>query len=78
MMKPFQGNCYVICSMKFPAIGDYNIYLYRVNKDYVELYERINSSDDLPAPSGFIDNALGIFTSVSFARVRVTVLQCSE
>jgi hypothetical protein len=66
MMQPFQGNRYVMRPMDFPVAGYYSIYLYRVNKDYADLYERV-SSTDLANPVSSIDNALGIFTSMSVA-----------
>jgi hypothetical protein len=74
MMQPFQGSNYAIRAMELPTIGGYWIYVYRVNKDYVELYERI-SSTDLANPVSFIENALGIFTSMSMARVRFQVYE---
>jgi hypothetical protein len=72
MVQPFQGNSYTLRSMELQTVGGYWIYLYRVNKEYVELYERI-SSTDLANPVSFIDNALGIFTSMSVARIRFQV-----
>ncbi|MDR1556279.1 MAG: DUF4249 domain-containing protein [Tannerellaceae bacterium] len=72
MMQPFQGNRHVMRPMDFPATGYYTIYLYRVNKDYADLYERI-SSTDLANPVSSIDNALGIFTSLSVAAVGFSV-----
>lgn len=74
MMQPFQGNRHVMRSMDFPTTGYYTIYLYRVNKDYADLYERV-SSTDLANPAGSIDNALGIFTSLSAASVGFSVTE---
>ncbi len=74
MMQPFQGNSYQLNAMEFSSVGNYIIYVYRVNKDYVELYERI-SSTDLANPVSFIDNAFGVFTSMSAAKVAFRVTQ---
>jgi hypothetical protein len=73
MMQPIQAATYAMPPMEFRSVGDYYIYVYRVNKEYVELYERISSSD-LANPVSFIDNALGIFTSMSVARVKFQVI----
>jgi hypothetical protein len=72
MMQPFQGDTYTMRMMEFPYTGNYSISVYRVNKDYAELYERVSASD-LANPVSFVENALGIFTSMSMASVRFTV-----
>ncbi|GHT54892.1 hypothetical protein AGMMS49982_20250 [Bacteroidia bacterium] len=72
MMQPVQESSHTLSMMDFRSTGNYFIYVYRVNKEYVELYERISSSD-LANPVSFIDNALGIFTAMSVARVRFVV-----
>ncbi|MDR1937920.1 MAG: DUF4249 domain-containing protein [Tannerellaceae bacterium] len=77
MMQPFQGSSHVMSARDFPTTGYYSIYLYRVNKDYAELYERI-SSTDLANPVSFIDNALGIFTSMSVARIGFSVVESTD
>jgi hypothetical protein len=77
MMQPFQGSSHTMNARDFPTTGYYSIYLYRVNKDYAELYERI-SSTDLANPVSFIDNALGIFTSMSVARIGFSVVESEE
>jgi hypothetical protein len=77
MMQPFRGNSYTTTSREFMSIGYYSIYVYRVNKDYVDLYERI-SSTDLANPSSAIRNAFGIFTAMSAARVRFQVVEAEE
>lgn len=74
MMQPFRGSSYVATSREFMAAGYYWIYVYRVNNDYVELYERI-SATDLANPSSAIQNAFGIFTAMSVARVRFRVVE---
>jgi hypothetical protein len=72
MMQPVQGSSQTMTMREFRSAGNYYIYVYKVNKEYVELYERLSSSD-LANPISFIDNALGIFTSMSVARVQFTV-----
>jgi hypothetical protein len=77
MMQPFRGSRYTTGSREFMSAGDYSIYVYRINKDYVDLYERI-SSTDLANPSSAIHNAFGIFTAMSVAKVRFQVIEAEE
>ena len=77
MMQPFQGNSYTTSSRDFPSTGDYGIYVYRVNKDYVDLYERV-SSTDMSNPSSALENAFGIFTAMSVSRIRFQVIAEEE
>jgi hypothetical protein len=77
MMQPFRGNSYKTTSREFMSIGYYSIYVYRVNKDYVDLYERI-SSTDLANPASAIQNAFGIFTAMSAAKVGFQVTEAEE
>ena len=77
MMQPFRGNSYTTVSREFMSAGDYLIHVYRVNKDYVDLYERI-SSTDLANPYSAIQNAFGIFTAMSVAKVRFQVVAEEE
>ena len=72
MMQPFRGNTYRATARDFRSTGTHWIYVYRVNDDYAELYERVSSSD-LANPVSFIHNAFGIYTSMSIARVGVYV-----
>lgn len=74
MMQPVQAGSYALSQREFMSIGYYNIYVYRVNKEYVELFERVSSSD-LSNPVSFIDNALGVFTAVSVARIGFQVIE---
>jgi hypothetical protein len=77
MMQPFQGSSYTTTSREFMSFGTYNIYVYRVNKDYVDLYERISSSD-LSNPASAVQNAFGIFTAMSVAGVRFYVYESTD
>jgi hypothetical protein len=64
MMQPFQGNSYQLTMRDMMSEGRYVCYLYKINKDYAELYERVSSSD-LANPVSFITNGLGVFTGIS-------------
>jgi hypothetical protein len=79
MMQPIQASSHTMTLREFRSAGNYSIYVYKVNKEYVELYERVSSSD-LANPVSFIDNALGIFTSMSVAKcnLKVTFLSTPE
>ncbi|MDR0543274.1 MAG: hypothetical protein LBH19_13830 [Dysgonamonadaceae bacterium] len=77
MMQPFKGNTYQTTARDFRSAGAHWIYVYRVNKNYVDLYERISSSD-LANPVSSVRNAFGIFTALSVARVRILVYESSE
>ena len=76
MMQPFQGNSYRVSARELRSAGTHTIYVYRVGKDYAELYERISASD-LANPVSYIQNAFGIFTSMSLATISVNVYQSS-
>jgi hypothetical protein len=72
MMQPFQGNTHRLSTRELRSTGTHTIYVYRVGQDYAELYERISASD-LANPVSFLQNAFGIFTSISVARITVRV-----
>ncbi|MDR2471977.1 MAG: DUF4249 family protein [Tannerella sp.] len=74
MMQPFKGSSYTTTSREFRTVGKYVITVYRVCKDYADLYERI-SSTDLANPSSAITNAFGVFTSMSFAKIDFYVVE---
>jgi hypothetical protein len=77
MMQPFRGNSHTTSSREFMAVGSYSIYIYRVNKDYVDLYEQL-SSTDLANPSSAIQNAFGVFTAMSAAKIGFQVIESEE
>jgi hypothetical protein len=77
VMQPFRGNSYRAQAGDFRSAGIHWICVYRVNTDYAELYNRISSSD-LADPVSYIDNAFGIFTALSAARVSLRVYESSE
>ena len=74
MMQPTKGNSYKVSRRQFRSTGTHTIYVYKVSKEYAELYERISASD-LANPVSYIQNAFGIFTSISVARVSITVYE---
>jgi len=74
MMQPFQGNTYKATIRDFRSAGVHTIHVYRISKDYAELYERISASD-LANPVSYIHNAFGIFTSLSTEKATVRVIE---
>ena len=74
MMQPFKGDSYRISTRELRSTGTHRIYVYRVGKDYAELYERVSASD-LANPVSYIQNAFGIFTAMSVARINVNVYE---
>jgi hypothetical protein len=77
MMQPFRGNSYRATARDFRSPGTHRIHVYRVGRDYAELYGRVSSSD-LSNPVSFIRNAFGIFTSLSVAKANVRVYEGEE
>jgi hypothetical protein len=77
MMQPFRGGSYTTSEREFMSTGKYSIYVYRVNKDYADLYERTGSTD-LANPASAIHNAFGIFTAMSVAGVQFQVIEAEE
>lgn len=77
LMQPFKGNTYRISAREFRSFGTHTIYVYRVCQDYAEMYERISASD-LANPVSYIQNAFGIFTSLSVAHINFSVNQKSN
>jgi hypothetical protein len=77
MMQPFRGNIHRATVRDFRSAGIHRIYVYRVGKDYADLYERVSSSD-LANPVNSVRNAFGIFTALSVAQVQVTVYDSSD
>ena len=72
MMQPFQSDRYRISTRELRSAGTHTIYVYRVSKEYAELYERVSASD-LANPVSYIQNAFGIFTSISVAKITIRV-----
>lgn len=64
MMQPIQGNSYTLKMHDVSFAGYYRCVLYKITKEYAELYEQM-SSTDLSNALSHIDNGLGIFTAYS-------------
>jgi hypothetical protein len=77
MMQPFQGCSYTTSSREFRTAGNYSIYIYRVNKEYADLYERTGATDSAN-PHSAIENAFGIFTAMSVAKIGFQVIEAEE
>ena len=64
--SPIQSSSYKISASSMSNYGNYEFKLYKVTKDYANLYQsRSQSTIDLNEPFTNIDNGLGIFTSFS-------------
>jgi hypothetical protein len=62
--RPTQDNFYVIRGMSLEQYGTHKVTLYKVNKEYADLYETsTQDSRYLNEPLNNINNGLGIFTS---------------
>jgi hypothetical protein len=77
LMQPFRGNSHRATARDFRSAGTHRIYVYRVAKDYADLYEQVSSSD-LANPVSAITNAFGIFTSLSVAQTQIYVYESDE
>jgi hypothetical protein len=67
--QPFNGNEYNISSNSLKKYGKHTVKVYRVNQEYVDLYEnRQQDSRNLTEPLTNIKNGLGIFTAFSYAQ----------
>jgi len=74
--RPINDNHYSIQAMQFSYLGHYRLILYRVNQEYVDLYESRNQdSRDLNEPLTNICNGLGIFTAFNSVSKTFLVIQ---
>jgi len=65
--EPFKNNSYTINSRSLEKYGEYRIKVYRVNQEYVDLYEnRQQDSRNLTEPLTNVVNGLGIFTAFTY------------
>ena len=74
---PLTGSSYEIPALSLETYGSYRATVYRINDEYVELFESQatqDSRDLIVAPSN-VDNALGIFTAIAGAQVQFEVIQ---
>jgi hypothetical protein len=64
--SPIQTSSYKISASSMSSYGNYEFKLYKVTKDYANLYQsRTQSTINLNEPFTNINNGLGIFTSFS-------------
>jgi hypothetical protein len=65
--EPFKNNSYTINSRSLEKYGEHRIKVYRVNQEYVDLYEnRQQDSRNLTEPLTNVVNGLGIFTAFNY------------
>lgn len=64
--EPVSGTSSSLNIQNFEYFGDYRVVLYRVNEDYVALYQSGGTtSQNLSTPPTSISNGLGIFTGIN-------------
>ncbi|PCE63717.1 DUF4249 family protein [Sediminicola luteus] len=64
--NPIITDTYTVPALSFPEYGEYRVYVYRVNQEYVDLFDtqKQDSRELIVAPSNVV-NGLGIFTAMS-------------
>lgn len=73
--QPIQGTSVEIRAQSFQYFGIHNIILFKLNSDYVALYQRSgNTTQNISTPPTSILNGLGIFTGVNADTLKVRVL----
>lgn len=73
---PTRENFYQIEFGEIQYWGDYNVKVYRVNKEYADLYENLEQdSRDLNEPPTNIANGLGIFSAFNSQNAYFTVVK---
>lgn len=64
---PINDDQYPVRAMMFTHYGHYRVRIYRVNQEYVDLYESRNQdSRDLNEPLTNIHNGLGVFSAFNY------------
>lgn len=73
--QPIQGNSAEIRSQSFQYFGQHALILFKLNSDYVALYQRNgNTTQNISTPPTTILNGLGIFTGVNADTLKIKVL----
>lgn len=73
--EPIQGTVATIRSQSFQYFGHHRIVLFKLNPDYVALYQRNgNTTQNISTPPTTINNGLGIFTGVNADTLFVRVI----
>ena len=74
ILPPIQDDHYMVRMPNFTHTGLHRITIYKVNSEYVDLYEyREQDSRDLQEPLTNIEGGLGIFTAFNSSSVTFTV-----
>lgn len=64
--EPISGDSFELTTRNFPFYGTYSISIYRVNSEYVNLFENISQNSlNLTEPLTNITNGMGIFTGMN-------------
>ena len=73
--QPVQGNSAEIRSQSFQYFGQHALILFKLNPDYVALYQRNgNTTQNISTPPTTITNGLGIFTGINADTLKIKVL----
>ena len=76
VFPPIQGSTFKIRLHMLEYKGWHEIKVYRVNQEYVDLYEsREQDSRDLNEPLTNIEGGLGVFSAFNSAKVKINVVQ---
>lgn len=73
--QPIQGSSVEIRSQSFQYFGQHALILFKLNLDYVALYQRNgNTTQNISTPPTTITNGLGIFTGINADTIKIKVL----
>ena len=73
---PIQDNIYKIRLPLIDSLGLHKKTVYRVNREYVDLYEsREQDTRNLNEPSTNIKGGLGVFSTFNSSKINMTVIQ---
>ncbi len=76
IFPPVQDNSYRIRLPLIKFLGLHEIQVYRVNREYVDLYEsRAQDTRDLNEPLTNIEGGLGVFSAFNSSKINMTVIQ---
>ncbi len=76
IFPPVQDNSYSIRLPLIEFLGLHEIRVYRVNREYVDLYEsRDQDTRDLNEPLTNIEGGLGVFSAFNSSKINMTVIQ---
>ena len=76
IFPPVQDNSFRIRLPLIEFLGLHEIQVYRVNREYVDLYEsRAQDTRDLNEPLTNIEGGLGVFSAFNSSKINMTVIQ---